>query len=73
MREKIESKDIELYYVPGTENPADIFTKNLARPLFERFWSKLGLSSTAPLSSQYPSTEIRKMLYKRSLSSKEEC
>ena len=39
----IENGQIELFFVPGNENPADMFTKNLGRVLYEAFWSKLGL------------------------------
>ena len=37
------SKKIELMFIPGTENPADLFTKNLGRILFHKFRSQLGL------------------------------
>ena len=41
--ECIASKQVELMFIPGTENPADIFTKNLGRILFHKFRSQLGL------------------------------
>jgi len=43
VREAVESGQVEIFFVPGTDNPADMFTKNLGRTLFERFQSKLGL------------------------------
>ena len=43
VREAVENGHIELFFVPGNENPADMFTKNLGRVLFETFRSKLGL------------------------------
>ena len=35
IRSHVDSKKIFLSHIPGTENPADIFTKPLPRPLFE--------------------------------------
>jgi hypothetical protein len=35
IRSHINSKAFILSHIPGTENPADIFTKSLPRPLFE--------------------------------------
>ena len=41
--ECVTSKKIELMFIPGTEDPADLFTKNLGRILFHKFRSQLGL------------------------------
>jgi hypothetical protein len=38
------SKDVELFYIAGEDNPADIFTKNLGYIKFEKFRSLLGLT-----------------------------
>ena len=43
IREKIESGDVQLYYVPSNDNVADIFTKNLALVNFKRCRDRLGL------------------------------
>jgi hypothetical protein len=43
IREQVEAKAIVLKRVPSAENVADIFTKPLARPLFEKHRSRLGL------------------------------
>ena len=43
IRECVEKKKVELMFIPGTENPADMFTKNLGRILFYKFRSQLGL------------------------------
>ena len=43
VREKIESKDIELNYYSTSENVADIFTKPIGRIHFEDFRQKLGV------------------------------
>lgn len=43
IRECTEKKEVELMFIPGTENPADMFTKNLGRILFYKFRSQLGL------------------------------
>jgi len=36
-------KHVELFYIPGDDNPADMFTKNLRYIKFEKFRSQLGL------------------------------
>jgi hypothetical protein len=43
IREFVERDQVSLYYIPGTENPADIFTKPLGRVKFEEFRKSLGL------------------------------
>ena len=37
LRERVLAKDVKLTYIPSSENIADIFTKPLPRPLFEKF------------------------------------
>ena len=39
----VEDKKIDLYYIPGVENPADLFTKNLPAAKFLKFRKLLGL------------------------------
>jgi hypothetical protein len=39
----VEALDIEVQYVPTIDNLADVFTKPLPRPAFERFRGFLGL------------------------------
>ena len=39
----VEEKIIELFFVEGAENLADLFTKNLAVPKFQKFRVELGL------------------------------
>ena len=46
IREALKNKLLEIKYVPTDENVADIFTKPLSRPLFEKFREMLGLSYT---------------------------
>ena len=36
-------KQIELLFIEGAENPADLFTKNLGRIKFLKFQEQLGL------------------------------
>ncbi len=36
MQERSRTKDIELYKIPGTENPADMLTKHLARDVLDK-------------------------------------
>ena len=43
VRELIEEGKIEVLYIPGEHNPADMFTKSLARVKFEYFRGMLGL------------------------------
>ena len=43
VRQLIEEKKIELFFVEGAENPADLFTKNLAAPKFLKFRKQLRL------------------------------
>jgi hypothetical protein len=43
IRERIESLDVVVKYVPSSDNVADIFTKALPRPAFERLRGFLGL------------------------------
>ena len=43
VRERVASGEFNLVYTPTAEQTADVFTKPLARVLFDRFTSKLGL------------------------------
>ena len=43
IREAVEDNKIHMSYIPTDENVADIFTKPLARPKFEKFAKMLGL------------------------------
>ena len=43
MRQLIEEKKIELFFVEGAENPADLFTKSLGATKFLKFREQLGL------------------------------
>ncbi|KAJ3002436.1 hypothetical protein NUW54_g5847 [Trametes sanguinea] len=43
IREYIENKQIEVYFVDGSNNPADLFTKNLGHVKFTKFRGELGL------------------------------
>ena len=45
IRQCLEDKKISLYFVPGSENPADMFTKNLGKIKFLQFRDQLGLES----------------------------
>jgi len=48
VRDYIEEEKVELFYIAGTDNPADMFTKNLPRTLIEKFRAKLGLEFNSP-------------------------
>jgi hypothetical protein len=43
VRSQVDKKLVDLFFIAGTENPADMFTKNLARVKFEKFRATLGL------------------------------
>jgi hypothetical protein len=43
IHEVIHTKKIELFFIEGSENPADLFTKNLGRIKFQKFREQLGL------------------------------
>ena len=43
IRELIEDKKVEVFYISTDENPADLFTKNLGRIKFLKFRGMLGL------------------------------
>jgi len=46
VRQLIEEGKIDLFFIEGAENPADLFTKNLASPKFLKFRGQLGLEFT---------------------------
>ena len=48
IREVICEKKIELFFLEGAENPADLFTKNLGRIKFQKFREQLGLEFYSP-------------------------
>ncbi len=39
----MQQRQIELYFINGADNPADMFTKNLGHVKFTQFRSMLGL------------------------------
>ena len=43
IREVIRRKIVEVYFIAGEENPADILTKNLGHVKFQKFRAMLGL------------------------------
>jgi hypothetical protein len=43
IRSVVADGNIKLYFIEGAENPADMFTKNLVCPKFEKFRAMLGL------------------------------
>ena len=48
IREVIHEKKIELFFLEGAENPADLFTKNLGHIKFQKFREQLGLEFYSP-------------------------
>jgi hypothetical protein len=51
VREHVERKEVELLYIEGAENPADMFTKNLGHIKFHKFRKHLGLEFYSPSSA----------------------
>ena len=47
LQERIALKHLKLFSVPTTDNPADSFTKCLARPVMDKFVLKLNQVSKA--------------------------
>jgi hypothetical protein len=45
IREAVQDKKLCMQFIPGTENPADIFTKALPKAIFVKFVEKLGLGA----------------------------
>ena len=43
IRQCIEEKKISLYFIPGAENPANMFTKNLGKVKFLKYRDQLGI------------------------------
>ena len=45
--ELVVAKEVELQFMPGEMNPANMFTKNLQKIKFTQFWNQLGLEFRA--------------------------
>jgi hypothetical protein len=48
IRDVVQSGKVELFLVEGTQNPVDVFTKNLGHVKFLKFWEQLGLEFYSP-------------------------
>lgn len=51
IRERVEDKSVELFFIDGKFNPEDMFTKHLPKPLFVQFHKHLGLEFYLPNSA----------------------
>lgn len=51
IRQKVEEGDVELFFVPGNANPADLLTKSLGHVKFLPFRPLLGLAVNSPKKS----------------------
>ena len=51
IRQKVEEGEVELFFVPGNTNPADLLTKNLGHVKFLLFRPLLGLTINTPKKS----------------------
>ena len=54
IQQKVRSGECPLEKVPGAENPADIFTKNVARPLLREHMQRLGLQAESGQADSAP-------------------
>ena len=43
VQQRVRSKDLKLFKLPGTENPSDLMTKHKTAPEASRFMSMLGI------------------------------
>ena len=50
IREKVENGTISVQFLPGIDNPADMFTKPLGKIKFSKFREHLGLYFISPVS-----------------------
>jgi len=48
IRDVVQDGKVELFFVEGTQNPADMFTKNLGHVKFLKFQEQLGLEFYLP-------------------------
>lgn len=48
IRDVVQSGAVELFYIEGNDNPADMFTKNLGHVKFLKFRGLLGLEFYSP-------------------------
>ena len=48
IRESVAKGKVELFFIDGAENPADLLTKNLPREKFVKFMSKLDKGQYVP-------------------------
>ena len=48
IRDVVQDGKVELFFVEGTQNPVDMFTKNLGHIKFLKFWEQLGLEFYLP-------------------------
>ena len=51
IREPVENDVLDIFHIPGEDNPADLFTKPLPLIKIERFRSKVGLTNKYPTES----------------------
>ena len=49
IREVIDRKEVEIFHIPGEDNPADMFTKNLGHVKHGKFREAVGLRFAANL------------------------
>ena len=57
VQDRIRKKDFEIRKIAGVDNPADLMTKNLDRPLMQKHMTKLGLVPEDGRASSAPTIE----------------
>jgi transposase InsO family protein len=59
IREVVQRREVDLYFISGAENPADMFTKNLGRIKFTQFRGTLGLKIYSSRDTQDTATTVQ--------------
>lgn len=59
IREVVQQRQVELFFINGADNPADMFTKNLGRTKFTQFRGTLGLEIYSSQNALNTSTGVQ--------------
>ena len=59
IREVVQQRQVELFFINGADNPADMFTKNLGRIKFTQFRGTLGLEIYSSKNALNTSTGVQ--------------
>ena len=62
IREKVEKRDMEIRYVPTSNQLADVFTKSLPKNRFQLLCDNLGLRISPAQAAQSPTSEVQSLV-----------